>query len=121
MIEEILLPYDVYKHPNRDSTWEMDDFEIEDKIKELRKEIYKLQNSRKKQPKLAVFRKENLGSGDMRCHILHGFQIINEEKNLFCADYWRPITQREAEQLKKKYDFSEESLKVIEETIKTSK
>ena len=121
MIEEILLPYDVYKHPNRDSTWEMDDFEIEDKIKELRKEIYKLKNSRKKQPKLAVFRKENLGSGDMRCHILHGFQIINEEKNLFCADYWRPITQREAEQLKKKYDFSEEALKVIEETIKTSK
>ena len=27
-MEEILLPHDVYKHPNRDYTWDMDDFEI---------------------------------------------------------------------------------------------
>ena len=31
----------------------MDDMEIEDKIKELRKKIYHLKNCRKKQPKLA--------------------------------------------------------------------
>lgn len=117
-MEEIFLPHDIYGHPNRDHTWDMDDFEIEDKIKELRKEIYRLKNSRKKQPKMAVFRKENLGYGDMRCHILHGFKIIDEKKNSFRADCWRPITEREAEDLKKKYDMKEEALRVIEETIK---
>lgn len=36
---EIILAEDSYKHKDRDYTWELCDYEIEDKIKELRKEI----------------------------------------------------------------------------------
>ncbi len=34
-MKEILLPEDVYKHKDRDYTWEMGDDEIEDKIKDM--------------------------------------------------------------------------------------
>lgn len=121
MSEEIILPFDVYKHKDRDFTWEMDSLEIEDKISELRKQIKQLQNCRKKQPKLAIFRKINHGTGKMQCHIFHGFQIIDENKNMFCADNWRPITEKEAELLKKKYNLKEEAIKTIENTIKNNK
>ncbi len=116
-MHEIILVDDAYKHPSRDSTWEMDDCEIEDKIKELRKEIYRLQNSRKNQPYIAVFRKEMFDTGELRCHIFRGFKIMDEKKNLLCADNWTPITESEAEQLKQKYKLSELALKVIKDTI----
>lgn len=116
-MKEILLPYDVYKHPARDFTWEMDRDEIEDKIKELRKQIYHLQNCRKKQPMLAIFRKERFGEGEMRCHVFHGFQILDEKDNLFCADCWLPIDKREAELLKERYKLTDDALKVIDDTI----
>jgi len=120
-MKEILLPDDVYKHPDRDYTWELDDMQIEDKIKELRKQIYHLQNCRKKQPKIAVFRKEKYGEGDMRVHTFRGWKIMDEEKRLFCADHWYPIQENEAIQLKKKYNLSDDALKVIDETLKHNK
>jgi len=120
-MKEILLPDDVYKHKDRDYTWEINSDEIENKIKELRKQIYHLQNCRKKQPDIAVFRKGDFGNGEMRVHIFHGWKIMDEKKKLFCADYWNPVTEREAEELKKKYKLSDDALKVIEETIKNKK
>ena len=120
-MKEILLPDDVYKHKDRDYTWGMEDYEIEDKIKDLRKQIYHLQNCRKKQPDIAVFRKESFGKGKMRVHIFHGWKIMDEKKNMFCADYWRPITEIEAEELKKKYKLKDEALKVIKNTISAVK
>lgn len=119
---EIILAEDSYKHKDRDYTWELCDYEIEDKIKELRKEIYHLQNCRKKQPKLLVFRKENFGEGEMKCHIFHGFQITNEKERLLCADYWRPITQQEYELVLKTYpNLKKEFIKIMEDTIKENK
>ena len=115
--DEILFPEEIYKHKDRDYTWEMHDMEIEDKIKELRKQIRHLQNCRQKQPKLVCFRKAGFGSGKMQCHIFHGFKIMDESQNLFCADSWSPITEIEADILKKKHNLTEEALKVIEETI----
>ena len=106
MGRDIILPHSIKDHKDKDYTWYMDDMEIEDKIKEHRKEIYRLQNCRKKQPKLAIFRKENYGTGDMSCHIFDGFKVMDEEKSLFCADYWHRITRDEAEVLKKKYNLT---------------
>jgi hypothetical protein len=117
-MHEIIIVDDAYKHPNRDYTWEMDDCEIEDKIKELRKEIYKLQNSRKNQPFLAVFRKEKFNTGELQCHIFRGFKIMDEKENLLCADNWIPITDNEAQYLKQKYKLSDLALKIIKDTIK---
>lgn len=116
--KEIILAHEIYKHPARDDTWDLDDCDLEEEITKTRKRLYLLQNSRKKQPLAVVFRKENHGTGDMRCHVFHGFAITNEEKKLLCADNWRPITKNEAEQLKKKYDLTDEFLKAVEETVK---
>ena len=33
-MSEIIFPSEVFKHPNRDFTWEMNECDIEDKIKE---------------------------------------------------------------------------------------
>jgi len=115
-MKQIIFSEDCYKHPNRDKTWKLTDYEIEDKIKELKKEIYQLQNSRKKQPNLLVFRKENLGSGEMRCHIFTGFQIRDEEKRYICADSWHPINKSEKEYVLKKFNLTDKAKKVINET-----
>jgi len=120
-MKEIILPDDCYKHPDRDYTWEMDWMEIEDKIKELRKQIYHLQNCRKKQPQIAVFRKEKYGDGEMRVHVFRGFKIMDEKERLFCADNWHPIQENEAKQLKEKYNLTEDALRVIDETLKQNK
>ena len=54
----------------------------------------------------------------MRCLIFHGFEIVDEKSNIFCADHWAPIRPHEAEILKKRYDLKSEALKVIDDTIK---
>lgn len=122
MEREIILAHEIKDHPNYDYTWELCDYEIEDKIKELRKEIYHLQNCRKKQPKLLVFRKLDFSKDKEReAHIFHGFQVRvkdgDKDNAILCADYWSPITHKEAEQIKKKYEISEEYLNIIKKTL----
>ncbi len=112
--KDIILSFEIEKHPDRDYTWELCDYEIEDKIKELRKQIYHLQNCRKKQPKLLVFRNLNFSKDKSeKAHIFHGFK---SKDKLLCADYWTPITQREADYVRKKYKMREEYLKIIDDT-----
>jgi hypothetical protein len=121
MNKELLLPIDVLSHKDRNYTWSLSDDEIEDKIKKLRKDIYTLQNCRKKQPLLVVFRKDGFGEGEMKCHIFHGFQIRDDKNRLFCADYWKGITENEFEQLSKKYKLTKLSIKIIKKTIQETK
>lgn len=115
---EVIFSDEVKDHPNWDDTWKLADDEIEDKIKELRKEIYKLQKSRKNQPKLVVFRKANLGEGPWEAHIFDGWQVMDVKEGLFCADSWHRITPQEAEYLKKKYKLTDKAIKVIDDTLK---
>ena len=115
---DIIFPHEVADHKNRDDTWEMADDEIEDKIKELRREIYRLQKSRSKQPKLLVVRKSAHGTGPVEAHIFDGWQIMDLEKCLFRADSWHRIRQHEADFLKKHYSLTDRIIEVINETLK---
>jgi hypothetical protein len=118
-MKELIFSEDCYKHPNRDETWDLTDYEIEDKIKELRKEIYKLQKSRKNQPNLIVFRPRTFGGdGQLECHIFSGFQIMNEEKRLLCADSWHHVTESEAKIIKEKFKLTKIGIDVIDRTLK---
>jgi len=120
-MKEILFADDVFNHKDRDYTWEMDITDIEDEIKKLQKQIHHLKRCRKKQPKLIMFRKAKFGTGRMEAHVLDGWYIVDVDKRLFRADNWHPITDQEAEQLKKKYKLTDEALKVIDDTLKDKK
>ena len=116
-MNEMILPSEVETHKDFNDTWLLDNWEIEDKIKELRKEIYRLQKSREKQPFLICFR-DRMFSSDTdkaRCDIFYGFKF--GKKRFTSADSWKPITKEQAEQVKKKYKLTENALKVIDKTI----
>ena len=117
---EYILPSEIENHPNKDYTWEMDDYEIEEKIKELRKQIYHLQQCRKKQPHLILFRKRNFSKNDdLVCDIFYGWS--NKKEDLYVADYWRPVTREQADLFMKKYDFKPEAIEIFNRTIEQSK
>jgi len=115
------MPREVKDHPQYNETWEMDDMQIEDRIKELRKEIYKLQTCRKKQPKLCVFRLSKHRTGPEEAHIFDGFQVVDLSKGLFCADSWHPIRQKEADAINKKYELTEKGKDIVKKTVKKYK
>ena len=121
-MKEMIFPHNVKDHKLKDYTWELDDMQIEDKIKELRKEIYHLQNCRKNQPNLIIFRKENFETGEEVLDIFHGWAIINLEKGLYCADYWNPATLEEIKYIEEHYKLSEEGKNKLEKAkLKVSK
>lgn len=94
------------------SDWYLSDYEIEEKISELRKEIYKLKNSRKKQPKLIII------EGDKkidRVRIFQGFKIVNLDKRMIVADNWYEIkTKEQVAEISKHFEFNAELLKYFE-------
>ena len=98
--------------------WRMQDYEIEDKIKELRKQIYELQNSRKKQPKLLTFEGEEKVE---KVRIFDGWNIMGEDgekKGLFCADHWHIPNEREVEEIIKEFDLKKEVQEILKKQIK---
>ena len=55
-MSKYILAHDVRELEEIPYHWRIDSIDIEDKIKELRKQIYELQNSRKKQTERKIFR-----------------------------------------------------------------
>ncbi len=117
MMKDIILPDEIKEHKDFCDSWLLDEMDLDEKLKELRKEIYKIQNSRKKQPKLIVFRKENHGTGDMKAHVFHGWSVRDMKTGTLCADHWSPMTKNEAIQVTKKYSLLNKWLKVINDTV----
>ena len=103
-MEKYILPHHLKGKPDIPSDWNMSDFEIEDRIKELRKEIYQLQNSRKKQPCLVVIEDNN---DDWKIKILKGWKILDLEKGFFEADHWTYPCQSEAKELLETFNFTD--------------
>ena len=94
------------------SDWFMSDYEIEEKIKELSKEIYRLKNSRKKQPRLIII--EGTDKID-RVRIFQGFKIIDLDKRVVFADNWYEIkTKQDASEIYKQYELSGDFKKYLD-------
>jgi len=97
------------------SHWKLEDWEIEEKIKDLRKEIYELQNSRKKQPKLLIF--ESLDSKTDRCRIFEGWAVrfdnIQDKNPVMIADNWRIATEKDLPLIQKELNCNEAVIKLI--------
>jgi len=123
MKKEFILQSELDKFPNKDKSWKLDECDIEDKIKELRREIYFLKHCREKQPYLIVFRARDCGQVEtnkdaleLRCHIIKGF--CYRPPHYLCADYWSPITKKESEYVLAKYNLHEIYVEAIERTLK---
>lgn len=99
--------------------WKLDDYEIEEKIKDLRKQIYELQNSRKKQPKLLTFESHN---GEDRCRIFHGWSVrfndVKDKNPLMVADHWTIATEKDLELIEKHIELNPEALNLIKRQSK---
>lgn len=116
-MDKYILCFDVKELEEIPYHWRMADHEIEDKIRDLRKQIYELQNSRKKQPKLVVFEGKDGEKNKLdKVRIFDGWNILGEkgeEKGLFCADSWHIPNKQEVEDILSKFNFKKEVKEVL--------
>lgn len=118
MERKYILPYQVKDLQEIPFHWRLDKEDIDDKIKVLRKQIYELQNSRKNQPKLITFEGKDKVE---KVRIFDGWEIIDENKGVFCADSWHYPSDREKKELLDTFNFTDEVKDILNYSQKDGK